>query len=250
MLLASLCSANIRPNDFKPPALTEYRLNLIQRAKLGTIEERVKAIDECGVSRPALCYYTLIDLISDESPIIRERAALALGSLRDKSAITYIDKALTIESNQTVKISLLRALILLRHKDAATIALKYIEDPDEKIRFTAAKVLVANGDESFYAKIQSSISAEKSDLVKVMLIHAALKIKKGSNSGKNGENYSTELIRYFFSTNRDIRLYSARAAMDLKLKETLAPLHEAILKEGDPVVRDAFYKAFVQSYNK
>ncbi|MDH4200957.1 MAG: HEAT repeat domain-containing protein [Spirochaetia bacterium] len=229
--------------DFKAIQMSEFRQRLIERVKLGTIDERIQAIQECGVSRPGICYYALIDLLSDESPIIRERAAISVGLLRNIDALPHIQKALDTEKDEKVQVSLLRGLSFFRDENATKIAEKFLINPSDAIRFNVGKVLCAKPDDSFYPNIAEQIKVEKVPKIKVMLLRAALQIKKNND-------YIIELIRYFTDTDPLVRLYAARAASDLKLKDALLPLHKAILIEPDGEVLDEFFRAYNYSYMK
>lgn len=229
--------------DFKSVQMSDYRQRLIERVKLGTIAERVQAIQECGVSRPGICYYALIDLLSDESAVIRERAAISVGLLRNTDALPHIQKALETEKDEKVQISLIRSLSFFRSTAAAKIAEKYISSASSDIRFNVGKVLAVKPDESQYANIAGQLKTESVSKVRIMLLQAALKIKKTND-------YMVELIRYFTDTDPIVRLYAARAAGDLKFKDALLPLHKAILIEPDGEVIDEFFKAYNQTYLK
>ena len=240
---SALFTGNLGASDFKPPKLTDHALMLIERTKLGPLDERAEAIEECGVSRYIPCYYTLISLLKDESPLIRRMSGLSLGLLRNPNAITYIDQALATEKDESVKLYLLRSLGLFRTEKSLEMAEKFITDESEKVRFEAAKVLNHMPANAQYEKINTQIKNESSDLVKVMLISAALKVKKTSD-------YITELVKYFYSTKRNVRLYAARTASDLQMKETLLPLRKAIILEDDFEIRDELIQAYNDTYHK
>jgi HEAT repeat protein len=226
-------------SDLKPPRLTPYTQNLVERTRLGTVEERKSAIEECGVSKFSVCYYVLIELLNDPSPEIRKRSALSLGLIRIASAIPHIEKALNEEKEESVQVSLIGALAFLRSPDksAPALAAKYLDANSDKIRYAAARVLTINVNNNLYDAIMGRIQNETNDKVKIVLLHAALKIKQTETEIKS-------LIKYFYSTQRDLRMVSAKAASSLQLKEFLQPIRSAIMVELDLEVLEEFYQAY------
>jgi len=243
LFLAILSAAPLTAISLKPTKLTDQTLNLIERIQLGTIAERSVAIEEAGVTGCKPCYYTLVSMLKDESPKIRRATGMSLGLLRNASAISHIDKALQVETDESVKADMVRSLGFYRTKESATLVGNYLNSNSEKIRFAAAKVLTIVVEETMYDKIMGQLKTETSDAIKVMLLHAALKLKIKSDQ-------VTELVRFFYSTDRFVRLYAARGAADLKLKEALLDLKKAVLLEPEVDVRDEFYRAFNETLYK
>jgi HEAT repeat protein len=237
ILFSVIPSSFIYALKFKAPKLTERTLTLIEKTQLGPMNERSTAIEEAGITMCNQCYYTLISLLKDESPVIRKKTGLSLGLLRNKNAIPYLEKALQSEKDESVQIDFIRALGFLPDKDAAALAANYLNNASEKIRFAAAKTLTIIPDNSIYEKITAQLQAETSDVIKVLLLHAALKIK-------NKSEHITELVRYFYSPLKFVRLYAAHAAYDLKMKETLFDLRKALVLESEVEVRDEFHQAY------
>jgi len=243
LLFCIIATDNIRADGFKPPRFTEIEQNLIETLKIAPMSERVKAIEICGINGYIPCYYTLISLLKDEEPIIRKKSTISLGLIRNLNAIPYIEKAMEIEKDESVQIDLIRSLVLFQNIESTKIAEKYLSNDSEKVRFASAKVLCSIVNESLYDKIMERMKSESSDSVKVMLLHAALKIKQTSGN-------ITELVRYFYSTNRIVRLYAAKAAADLKIKESLLSLRKAVILEDDMEVREEFHRAYNATYLK
>lgn len=236
-------NSKINSAGFQPPQLTDYAQSLIETLRIGPLDERVRAIEICGINGYIPCYYTLVSLLKDVEPVIRKKSAISLGLLRNKDAMIHIEKAMEAEKDESVQADFIRSLMFFKSVDSTKIAEKYIGSESEKIRFVAVKVLTIASDETLYDKISERIKVENSEHVKVMLLHAALKIKKTSAN-------ITELVRFFTSTQRIVRLYAAKAAEDLKLKETLLPLKKALILEDDPEVREEFHHAYDQTYIK
>ncbi|MDH4261601.1 MAG: HEAT repeat domain-containing protein [Spirochaetia bacterium] len=228
-------------SDFKTPKLTEHAQDLIETLKIGPLEERIRAIEECGINGYIPCYYTLVSLLNDPAPVIRKKSAISLGLLRNKNAIPHLEKAMESEKDESVQIDIIRSLWFFKNKESAVFAEKYLSSNSEKLRFIAAKVLTTVTDDSLYDKIGERLKVENSDIVKVMLLHASLKIKKTSAN-------VTELIKYFYSTQTNVRLYAARAAGDLKIKEALLDLKKALILEPDVETRFEFHKAYNETF--
>jgi len=233
----------IHSADFKPAAISEHTQALIEKTQLGSLEERSAAIEEAGITGCKTCYYSLISLLKDESPIIRRKTAISIGLLRNKNAISHLEKALEVEKEESVKVDFIRALGFLASPEAAKLASSYLSNESEKIRFAAAKTLTVIADIGTYDKITAQLKSESSDSTKVLLLHAALKMKLNAE-------HILELVKYFYSSTRLVRLYAARAAADLKIKETLLDLKKAVIMEPDVELREQFFHAYNVTFNK
>jgi len=83
----------------------------------------------------------LVNILSKESdPLMRKRAAIALGRIRDKKAIEPLVNRL-MDKDPTVLISIIDALALMGQKSYSDKIIPFLDNPDASVRGHAAKAL-------------------------------------------------------------------------------------------------------------
>ena len=83
----------------------------------------------------------LIDVLTNHSdPLMRKRAAIALGRIRDRTATEPLVKGLA-DKDPTVVLSAIEALGSLRVKKTSKEIIPLLKNPDPSIRLYAAKAL-------------------------------------------------------------------------------------------------------------
>ncbi|MFQ5928090.1 MAG: HEAT repeat domain-containing protein [Acidobacteriota bacterium] len=83
----------------------------------------------------------LADLVSSPETGIRKNAAVALGILRAHSALPDIQKALTRETSDSVKVELIRAIFKIGDSSAGQAVIPFLRDPDKKVHDEAILTL-------------------------------------------------------------------------------------------------------------
>ncbi len=251
-LLILGCSVYIYVTFFSPaepkgvrfPTLNRDTVLLVERTYTGTTDERVLAIQECGGGRYTICYYALVEHLEDPEPQIREHSAQALGLLRLPESVEHIARALEIEKDDVVMISLIRSLGLVGSKSAATHVEPYLAHNDTQIRRVAAISLGLIASEDSLDPILRALDTEIELPVQIELVCAGLLIDPANT------DLLAELIENLFSTDRMVRYRAARVAYEVRAKEALAPLERAIMFEVDMTVREELVRAYlVTLYN-
>jgi HEAT repeat protein/cyclophilin family peptidyl-prolyl cis-trans isomerase len=87
---------------------------------------------------------TLINKLTDDDFVVAAEAATALGTLEAKDAVPALVERFTTRrgrTDQDVRLAIMEALVAMKAKDAADIALKALEDSDKRLRTLAAELL-------------------------------------------------------------------------------------------------------------
>lgn len=223
---------------FRVPTLNEYTKNLILTVSVGTPDERIRAIQECGHGHYIICYYPLVEVLSDPNPEIRGAAASSLGLLGVEESLEHLTGALRAEKDLRAKESILWAFGLLRNKKGGSIVAEFLNDSEPKIRRAAAIALTMIRARDTKDAILEALKNESIEIIQIELIFAGLLVDPQNT------DLAKQLIGNLFSKNRLVRLSAAKAARKLKIKETLVPLKKAILFEVDELVRTELLAAY------
>ena len=226
--------------SFRIPQLNTYTKNLISIVSTGTPEERIRAIQECGYSHFLVCYYPLVEALSDEDPAIRSASSFALGILRIPESLEHLTKALREEKDKKAQESMLFALGLLENSDGASVVAEFLTADEMRVRRAAAIALGKIASPETKDAVLEALKSEDVDLIHVELVYAILKVDPGNSE------MIRELIGHLFNQERLVRFSAAQAAGDLKIKETLTPLQKAITFENDEMVRRELIEAYRQ----
>lgn len=231
----------IMPVNVKVPALTKETIKLVERTKTGSQDERVLAIQECGGGRYTICYYSLVELLEDPDPVIREQSAHALGLLRIPESLDHISRVLEVEDEVSVKVGMIRSLGLLGIEESWKIVEPYLSSGEASLRRVSAMSLgLIEAAESFDS-IVAALESEGEERVKVELICSGLLVRPDSTE------LMSLLIKNLFSQDRMTRYRSAQVAGEIRAQETLKALERAIMFETDQAVREELIKAYVST---
>ena len=218
--------------------LDSHKMELIEKVAVGTPDERIRAIEECGYSHIIACYYTLIETLTDENKDIRSAVALALGNIGVKESSEHLKKALENEKDENIKINFIRALGMTRDKDYAEYIASFLKSEVEMIRFHATEALIELNNDKTLEAINSALTTEKSDVCRVVMLEASLHFKKSN------KEHADLLKDYLTSPDRNVRYNAAIAAERLLLKELHMSVGAALMYENEPMVREKLASAY------
>lgn len=107
---------------------------------------KTSAIQELGKRKVKEAIPKIAELLEkDESPIVRDNAAFALGEIGDTSAIPYLIKALK-DKDEWVRKSAIKALGILKAKEAIPALIELVNDSSQTVRKSLARTLGQIGD--------------------------------------------------------------------------------------------------------
>ncbi len=121
---------------------------------------RTSAVQESGKQKIREAFDKIIYLLeNDESPLVRDNAAFALGELGDKRAVPFLIKALK-DPDEWVRKSATKALGILKSKEAFDAIAECLNDSSPSVRRTAARSLAQLGDRRAIKLIEPLLSDE------------------------------------------------------------------------------------------
>lgn len=119
----------------------------------------------------------LVEILSkDSDSLMRKRAAIALGGIRDKSAAKPLVGALT-DKDPTVVISVIDALAMLGEKDLSQNITPLLWNTDPSVRRHAAKALGTLGDKESAPHLEEVSAKDGYDFVRKEASQALRKIE-------------------------------------------------------------------------
>lgn len=108
----------------------------------------------------------LIEILSkDSDSLMRKRAAIALGRIRDKAALKPLLDSLANET-PTIVISLIDALAILGEKKASENIAPLLQNTDPSVRMHAAKALGTLGDKKLMPPLEELLEKDEHDFVR------------------------------------------------------------------------------------
>ncbi len=121
---------------------------------------RTSAVQEAGKMKLKEAFGKLTELLEkDESPLVRDNAAFALGELGDNRAVPYLIKALR-DSDEWVRKSAAKALGILKSKESFDALCQCLNDQSPTVRRTVARALAQIGDKRAIGLIKPLLNDE------------------------------------------------------------------------------------------
>lgn len=258
---------------------------LVSKVQVGTVENRVMAIEECGTSRFKFCYRPLIENLLDPELDIRKASALSLARLQIEDAalplfeaLEKADKDITAREEELkelsdklkqetdpVEKSVLVDNIIYKKKRYQT-AVDYHANliyaiGEAKADAASEKILPLLDDENptirrrtatALGKIKKEEAKEKLaaklDNEKVDWVRVEI-LRALIEYEPANSKYRIQLINYLQNNDMWVRMYAARAIYDLKIYEGRIPLEKALRLEAEPMVRMQMKEAYLLCLN-
>ncbi len=248
--------------------------NLPEIARVGTKQARIEAIRKCGGGRYTFCVRALVDNLKDPDHEIRKESAQYLGVLMSgkKSKGEFVNKALKDmireqavwaselkkknevekESDRINRIEFMAVMILalgyIGDYNSATFLYDFMADKHQtlevanepKVRRMAAHSMGLIGNINSLVKLKERLKNEKVERNHVDILRSIIVLE---NTLENRQ----QLIEKLKSRDRWVRYYAADYIIDLKIREAIQPLENALALEGDEVVRERLYRAYMKA---
>ncbi len=119
--------------------------------------DMLESLDKRNLVTPLLLYH--------ESPVVRRRALDALGAVRSDIAEQWVPhiRRMLGDGDSGVRAAAIGALSSIAHEDAASLARPLLDDPDPRIRATAAVALAGSPDPAHVDTAERALLALTSD---------------------------------------------------------------------------------------
>lgn len=128
------------------------------------VPQRAAAVHFLGRVKGRAALTDLHPLLGNAPETIRVAACHAIGELAQRESIPVIRDALARETNKTMKLAMLEALVAIKDAEIIPVARFYIADPDADVRRLAVKALIAVPDASATADLEIASRDRQKDI--------------------------------------------------------------------------------------
>lgn len=133
------------------------------------VPQRAAAVHYLGRVKGRAALTDLHPLLGNAPETIRIAACHAIGELAQRESIPVLRDALARETNKTMKLAMLEALVAIKDAEIIPVARFYIADPDADVRRLAVKALIAVPDQSAQADLEIAARDRQKDIREMAL---------------------------------------------------------------------------------